>query len=86
MQLSFDEWCGSVRDRFEKTFGYTAPRSPSLVELDSRVQERIMRCGVEAHRFGLEHYDEMAVLAHHTLILEDVKAGMSNSHMRYVAP
>ncbi|AXQ68967.1 hypothetical protein HOU00_gp158 [Caulobacter phage CcrPW] len=83
--MTFDDWCLHVRDRFQQRFGYAPPKAPSMVELDSRIQERIMRCGVEARRFDLEHHDDLAILAHHTLIMDDVREGFSNSHARYVS-
>lgn len=82
--MTFEDWCTDVRRRFETVFGYAPPKSPgSLVELDSRVQERIMRCGIEARAFQIADYDGLAILAHHSLILDDVRAGRSNLWNRY---
>lgn len=83
--LTFKEWCASVRDRYEKEFLVAPPKAPSSVDIDSRVQERIMRVGVEASRFNiLDSFDDLVVLAHHSLLLDDVKRGRGNLYHRYV--
>ena len=81
----FENWCISVRARYQDTFGVAPPKAPKLIDLDSRVQERMTRCGVEARALGIDTngYDELAILAHHTLLLDDVKRGRGNLYHRY---
>lgn len=65
--MTFDDWCVGVRDRYEASFGAPPAKAPNLINLDDRVQERMMRCGIEARAFGLHEQDDIAVLAHLTL-------------------
>lgn len=82
--MTFKEWCASVRERYKAEFLVDAPKPPSSVDLDSRVQERMMRVGVEARRFDIANsFDDLVVLAHHTLLLDDVKRGRGNLYHRY---
>lgn len=70
----FAAWCQDIRDRFEAAFSFKPSGAPNLVNLTSIVQERIMRCAVEARFFGIDDgRDELAILAHHTLLKDDLR-------------
>jgi hypothetical protein len=70
----FATWCDDIRDRFERAFSFKPNPTPNLVNLTSAVQERIMRCAVEARFFGIDdHSDDLAILAHHTLLKDDLR-------------
>lgn len=80
-------WCQDVRDRFEKRFGVKARLSPTLHDLESEVMERMMRCGIEARHFGVTEHDSLAILAHHTLLVDQMRrfGGRANApHPAYV--
>lgn len=82
--MTFDQWCTDVRTRHATEFSSSPAKAPNLINLDDRVQERMMRCGVEARAFGLNDQDDIAILAHHTLLVDDMKwARCSNSYRRY---
>ena len=70
----FTAWCQDIRERFESAFSLKPNPAPNLVNLTSIVQERIMRCAVEARFFGIDdHRDDLAILAHHTLLKDDLR-------------
>lgn len=69
----FEAWAEDIRRRFEIRFGEKAPRAPNVIQLETSVQERMMRCGVEARFFGVEEHDDLAILAHHTLLRDAVR-------------
>ena len=73
-ETEFKSWCEDIRARFEEAFQEKPNTVPNLVRLTSSVQERIMRCGVEARYFGIsDNRDELAILAHHTLLKDDLR-------------
>lgn len=73
-KVEFDAWCKSVQDRFERCFSMKPP-ALNLINLSSQVEERMMRCAIEARFFDIdgENRDDLAILAHHTLLLDDIK-------------
>ena len=74
----FTAWCQDIRERFETAFSIKPNPTPNLVNLTSIVQERIMRCAVEARFFGIDdHRDDLAILAHHTLLKDDLRFNAS---------
>lgn len=81
--FTFEEWCEGIREQYYEMYGVIPARAPSLSNLDSRVQERTMRCGIEARTFNLSDYDSLAILAHYTLLRDDIKYGHQNSFWRY---
>jgi hypothetical protein len=73
-KAEFDLWCKDIRARYERMFNIEPKGAPNLVNLESEVQERMMRCGVEARVFDLDdNRDDLAILAHHTLLADDMK-------------
>lgn len=83
--MTFENWCADVRDRYAAMFGVAPPKAPALIALDSRVQERMLRCGAQARAFNIDMngYDDLAILAHHSLLMDDVKQGRLNFYHRY---
>lgn len=81
--MNFKDWCASVRERYKAEFLVEPPKPPSSVNLDDRVQERMMRVGIEATALDVTGFDDLVVLAHHALLLDDVKHGRGNSYHRY---
>lgn len=84
--IVFEDWCRDVRARYERQFGIKPPATPNLIELSSNIQERMMRCGLEARAFQLDDSrDTIAILAHHTLLLDDIKIlkGVNNPSRLY---
>jgi hypothetical protein len=73
-KVEFDSWCQSVKDRYTRCFSET-PKFPDLVCLSSQVQERMLRCAIEARFFDIDcnDRDDLAILAHHTLLLDAIK-------------
>jgi hypothetical protein len=72
--ITFDDWCRDVRSKYEQQFGIKPAAAPNLVNLSSIIQERMMRCGLEARAFQLDDdRDTIAILAHHTLLYDDIK-------------
>jgi hypothetical protein len=73
-ETEFKLWCEDIRTRFEEAFSERPNPTPNLVNLTSPVQERIMRCAVEARYFGMDdNRDHLAILAHHTLLKDDLR-------------
>ena len=70
----FAEWSKSVRTRWKKQFN-AEPFTPNLSVLTSPLQERMMRCAIEARYFDItdENRDDLVILAHHTLLIDDIK-------------
>lgn len=83
-KAEFEAWCKDIRTRYEKQFNIEAKGAPNLVNLESEVQERMMRCGMEARAFDLDDdRDDLAILAHHTLLADDIKyRGGTNDRLR----
>jgi hypothetical protein len=74
-KAEFRSWVKDVKSRWTETFNNT-PASPSMDSLTPAIQERMMRCGVEARHFqidGVEDRDSLVLLAFCTLLLDDIK-------------
>lgn len=77
-EIEFKNWCERIRTNFDQAFNFQPNKNPNLAELHSIVSERMMRCGLEARYFGIEDgWDDLAILAHHTLLRDDLRHGLS---------
>ena len=69
------EYCSNVRAQYFDEFGRKPKPSPDLINLDREVQQRMMRCGVEANMLGVDpsNRDDLATLAYHTMMSDKIK-------------